>query len=103
MMLKKNLSTTITNNDRSRLYEDIADKACAAEFNELGLSFYKEMLKYAELDKNNERVYLACGSIVETARILHDYKMAIEYQERVLRLVNDLYPNDEEKAVYCIS
>lgn len=98
VFLKKNLSNTLTNNDRSVLYEELGDRACNAEFFELGLSFYEEMLRYAELEKNNERIYLACGSIMETARSLHDYKLAYSYQERVLRLVRELYPYDTDKV-----
>jgi hypothetical protein len=99
MTLKESLSSAMTNKDRSIIYEEIGDKACAAEFFELGLKYYQEMLRYAELDQNNERIYLACGSIMETARNLHDYKMAHNFQQRATKLVRILYPNDADKVI----
>lgn len=96
--LKQHLSATVTNRDRSQLYEDLGDQACNAEFFEFGMDYYRKMLYYAEKDQNKERIYLACGSIAETARNLHDYKEAKRYQERALILARDLYPDDQDKV-----
>jgi hypothetical protein len=80
----------------------MGDVACNAEFFELGMDYYHKMLYYAEKDQNKERIYLACSSLVETARNLHDYKEAKRYQEQAWNLVRELYPNDQDKVAYLI-
>jgi hypothetical protein len=92
------LKAALTNKEKSCIFEEIADQAVDAGFTELGMKFYSEMLKFAELDGDKERIYLACSSLSETARDMHDYKCAIEYQERCVRLVHKLYPDDEYKV-----
>lgn len=95
---KKRLADTVTHNDRSTLYEELGDLACTAELFELGFSYYQEMLQHSENDSNKERICLACSSIIETARNLHNYGLAQRHQIQALNLIRDLHSEDRDKV-----